>query len=266
MDIHTFIVVSNTLVERMEVLNPIEVYGISYQYAGTKDLAVKDITFHVKSNEIVGLLGHNGSGKTTIMNCIAGLFQPVQEKVLLSGTQISDLCKPKPVGYVPADPILYNMLTVQEYIVFIGKLHHLSTAQIHTISEPLLDMLKLKDNRHKLIKHLSHGMKQKVSMITGLLHQPPALVLDEPMTGFDAQSTKEMKDFLVHLVRTNHGAGILLSSHRLDIVESICDRIVVIRQGQLIFTGSVQELKHSAQHGNSLEEAFLSITSENGGN
>ncbi|MBD2867039.1 ABC transporter ATP-binding protein [Paenibacillus arenilitoris] len=245
----------------------IDVRNISFQYKGTERPAVEQIRFEVNQGEIVGLLGHNGAGKTTILKCIAGLMQPAAGEITMApapgkdaGTNdrtmgISDL------GYVPSDFYLYPLLTVEEMIRFTASLHRLEERVVSERMNAMLNAFQLNDKRHQFVKTLSNGMKQKVALITGVIHYPQTLVLDEPMTGYDAVATRETKNFLTRYANEQQ-AGILLSSHRLDVVEDICERIVVIHQGKAIFNGAISELKHLANDSKTLEEALLRMSTE----
>lgn len=240
-------------------MNAIRVNQMTYRYKGEERPAVEQISFHVGSGEIVGLLGHNGAGKTTVLKCIAGLMRPEEGEAEIgsgagNGTSAS-------LGFVPSDFYLYPLLTVEEIIRFTASLHQLNDRELTGRMNAMLAAFQLEDKRHEFIKTLSHGMKQKVALITGVIHHPQALILDEPMTGYDAVSTRETKNFLIRYAK-ERGAGILLSSHRMDVVEDICHRVVLIHGGKTVFDGTASDLKKGAGDSNTLEEALLRMSEE----
>lgn len=229
----------------------IVVKDLIYQYESTEMDTLKSISLSLKEGEIIGLLGHNGAGKTTLLECLSGI------RKIKSGDIHVDNIDDNPyknISYIPNDLYLYNMLTIQETLIFMGRLYSLSTKDILRKVEPLLKLFSLEEKRNEYIKNLSYGMKQKVALILGIIDSPKYVLLDEPMNGYDALSTKTTKDFLLNYSK-NNSAGILLSSHRLDIVEDICDRVYVINQGNVIFEGVVSTLKNDR----SFEEALIGI-------
>ncbi|QYR23007.1 ABC transporter ATP-binding protein [Paenibacillus sp. sptzw28] len=247
------------------VMEKLRVNNLSYRYKGTDRPAVEQISFTVEEGEVVGLLGHNGAGKTTILKCIAGLLKPGEGEASLGGAPSKEGGGAEPsLGYVPSDIYLYNLLTVEEMIRFTAGLHGLPRTACEKRMNELLHVFQLDDKRSEYVKTLSHGMKQKVAMITGVIHHPGLLVLDEPMTGYDALSTKETKTFLLSYAKERK-AGVLLSSHRLDIVEDICRRVVVIHAGTMVYSGGIQDLKKQAHASGTLEEALLRISGEEAG-
>jgi ABC-type multidrug transport system ATPase subunit len=243
-------------------LKAIRVHNVTYRYKGAERPAIEQIRFDVDRGEIVGLLGHNGAGKTTLLKCISGLLTPAEGTVNFGeGPEDGRGTVQSLLGYVPSDIYLYNLLTVEEMVRFTASLHKLDDAKVSERMNGLLAAFQLSEKRHEYIKTLSHGMKQKVALITGVIHHPNALLLDEPMTGYDALSTKETKNFLLRYAQENH-AGVLLSSHRLDIVEDICNRVVVIHNGKLVFDGGIRELKQNAFDSKTLEEALLRLSAD----
>ncbi|WP_327194577.1 ABC transporter ATP-binding protein [Paenibacillus larvae] len=240
----------NTCMERLEN-KMICVEKVSFQYENCISKAVDSLSFSLREGEILGLLGHNGAGKSTLLECLSGLRKPTEGQITADQIPVDQY---KKISFIPNDLYLYNLLTVEETFLYIGRLHSLSYDQIREIADPLMEMFSLQDKRKEYVKHLSFGMKQKVALILGILDSPRYLLLDEPMTGYDPLSTKTTKEFLLHLAGEQR-TGILLSSHRLDIVEDLCDRVLVIHQGVLLFDGSISSLKHDR----SFEEALVSL-------
>lgn len=229
----------------------IVVKDLIYQYESTEMDTLKSISLSLKEGEIIGLLGHNGAGKTTLLECLSGIRKIKSGDIHIDNIDDNPY---KNISYIPNDLYLYNMLTIQETLIFMGRLYSLSTKDILRKVEPLLKLFSLEEKRNEYIKNLSYGMKQKVALILGIIDSPKYVLLDEPMNGYDALSTKTTKDFLLNYSK-NNSAGILLSSHRLDIVEDICDRVYVINQGNVIFEGLVSTLKNDR----SFEEALIGI-------
>lgn len=243
------------MVERLEgIMKRLSLEDVSIKYPGSTDFAVQNINFSLEKGEIVGLLGHNGAGKTTTLECLAGLIQPT-EGIRKNGLEKTN----GKIIYIPADMYMYNMLTVEETLLFVGRLHGLSKKEILRDRDYLLSTFNLREQQHVYTKNLSFGMKNKLALITGVLANPQVLMLDEPMTGFDALSTRQTKDFLLKFMNDSEKT-ILLSSHRLDIIEDICQRILVINKGQLVFEGSVSTLKEQQSINSSLEAALLQLT------
>lgn len=225
--------------------------NVTYRYENSITDAIHSVSFNLKKGEIIGLLGHNGAGKSTLLECISRL------KVPASGDIATDDAENSAISFVPNDLYLYNMLTVKETLHFVGGLHSLTSEEINNIITPLMQAFSLMEKENEYMKNLSYGMKQQVALIIGILPSPNYLLLDEPMNGFDAITTKKTKEFLIGYSRENN-VGIILSSHRLDIVEDICDKVVVINKGQLLYIGSVEHLKNNL----SFEEALLSVTGD----
>ncbi|MFB1052278.1 ABC transporter ATP-binding protein [Paraliobacillus sp. JSM ZJ581] len=225
--------------------------NISYTYENTENKALNSLSFSIEQGEIVGLLGHNGAGKTTLLECLCGLRE-VTEGNIFTDNKKEKLSKK--ISYVPTDLYLYNMLTVEETILFIGKIYSLSNQRIMDKALPLINQFSLYEKLTEYVKNISFGMKQQLALILGILNSPRYLLLDEPMNGYDALTTNNTKKFLKQYVN-NQKAGVLISSHRLDIIEDICDRVIVINNGILIYQGSIPNLKNE----NSLEDALISI-------
>ncbi|MCI0768192.1 ABC transporter ATP-binding protein [Bacillus sp. TL12] len=211
----------------------IEINNLDYQYPGEEKQTLKNINFKVYQNEIVGLVGINGAGKTTLLKCISGLYSTNNIKLYnISKTQI---------GFVPTDLYIYNLLTPQEFLYFICKLHNMNKEEIEKKINYYLKKFNLDEKKNNYINDLSFGMKHKLALISGLIHEPKFLILDEPMTGYDPKSTFETKKLLQKFVKSKKNS-ILLSSHRLDIIQELCNRIILISEGQIIETFSSNQL------------------------
>jgi ABC-2 type transport system ATP-binding protein len=222
-----------------------------------KTVAVNELSFEVRAGEIYGLLGPNGAGKTTTVKMVSGLLPPDTGQVEVFGH--NPLSNPievkKRIGLVPEDHILYESLTPREFFNFIASIRRLEPEAVKHRVLTLIDAFEFREYYDRPIVALSHGNRQKASIITALIHDPPLLVLDEPFSGLDARTVRVFKDILdIHL---KNGGGILFSSHILEVAESLCDRIGIIDEGRLVAEGTVDELRELVKSHGSLEEIFL---------
>jgi ABC-2 type transport system ATP-binding protein len=224
-------------------------------------IAVKDVSFDVHGGEIFGFLGPNGAGKTTTIKMIVGLLQPTSGSVKVAGfdVQTQPILAKAASGYVPDTPNLYAKLSGRELLRFVGDLYSLERGQVaHRIDE-LLRTFELTAAADDTIDSYSHGMQQKASLAAALVHDPRVLVLDEPTVGLDPKSARLIKDILRQLAE--RGAAVMLSTHILEIAERMCDRIGIINKGELVAIGTMDELRHLGQSGEtSLEDIFLGLT------
>jgi len=224
-------------------------------------IAVKDVSFDVHGGEIFGFLGPNGAGKTTTIKMIVGLLQPTSGSVKVAGfdVQTQPILAKAASGYVPDTPNLYAKLSGRELLRFVGDLYSLERGQVaHRIDE-LLRTFELTAAADDTIDSYSHGMQQKASLAAALVHDPRVLVLDEPTVGLDPKSARLIKDILRQLAE--RGAAVMLSTHILEIAERMCDRIGIINKGELVAIGTMDELRHLGQSGeSSLEDIFLGLT------
>lgn len=227
-----------------------------FKYFGNTPV-VDGICFTVQNGEIYGLLGPNGSGKTTIMKMIVGLLPLTRGKISYD-TDVDDVITIKEmVGYVPESPILYESLTPYELFDLIGKIRKLPKNILENKVNFLVRAFDIQKYCTQLVGTLSFGTKQKVSIITALLHDPPVLVLDEAMNGLDPKSARILREFLS--TYKEEGRSIVFSTHILPLAEMVCDRIGVIHKGKLIAEGTVPQLKEVA-HEKNLEDVFLKLT------
>jgi ABC-2 type transport system ATP-binding protein len=236
----------------------IEVAALSKSY-GTVT-AVESPTFDVQAGEVLGLVGPNGAGKTTTLRCLCGIINPSSGSIRVAGHDLrTDGPKAKAqLAFVPDEPQLFDYLTVDEHLKFIGRLYGVSDAA--TRADHLLEELELTDKRRSLPGELSRGMKQKLAIACGLLHRPQALILDEPLTGLDPAGIKKMRATIAD--RAREGAAVILSSHLLNLVEELCTRLLVIRKGKCVALGTLPEIVAARPEltGQSLEDIFLSLT------
>jgi ABC-2 type transport system ATP-binding protein len=203
--------------------------------------AIQDLTFHISKGEIVGILGLNGAGKTTTLRVLACLLLPSTGKVSINGLDIFENPHEirKQVGFLPETPPLYTEMTVESYLAFTGELRGMRSKDVRSRVGEVLELTQTKDVRHEVIANLSHGYKQRVGIGQAIVHQPAVLILDEPIGGLDPVQIVEMRQ-MIRGLKGRH--TILVSSHILPEISQTCDRIMVIRDGRIVATGSEDEL------------------------
>jgi len=237
----------------------IEIHNLVKRY-GDK-IAVDNISLDVHAGEVFGFLGPNGAGKTTTIKMIVGLLQPTSGSVSVGGydVQAQPLLAKAASGYVPDTPNLYAKLTGRELLCFVGDLYDLDRNQVAQRTDELLRMFDLTAAADDTVDSYSHGMQQKASLASALMHDPRVLVLDEPTVGLDPKSARLIKDILRQMA--DRGAAVFLSTHILEIAERMCDRIGIINKGVLIAVGTMNELRALGKAGEvSLEDIFLGLT------
>jgi ABC-2 type transport system ATP-binding protein len=223
--------------------------------------ALDALSFAVAAGEIVGLIGPNGAGKTSTLRCIAGIQRPSGGSVTIDGHDIvrDPVAAKRPLAFMADEPQLFEYLTVMEHLRLTARIY--GAREFESRSRALLDDLQLTGKEDALPNELSRGMKQKVAIACGLLHEPRALLFDEPLTGLDPLGIRHMKETIVAQGRA--GAGVIVSSHLLHLVEEICTRIVIIDRGVKVADGTLADLSAQAQlagAGSTLEQIFLKVT------
>ncbi len=237
----------------------IDVQHLTKTYGDFK--AVDDFSFHVGPGEIVGLIGPNGAGKTSTLRCMVGIQAPSRGSITIGGHDIvaHPVEAKRRLAFMADEPQLFEYLTVMEHLRLTARLYQVN--DVGTRAARLLDELQLTGKEHALPAELSRGMKQKVAIACGLLHEPAAMLFDEPLTGLDPLGIRHMKATIVS--RGQRGAAVIVSSHLLHLVEEICTRIVIIDHGVKIADGTLEELKARAglaEAGSTLEHLFLKAT------
>ncbi len=239
----------------------IEVTGLTKNYDSF--VAVKDFSFAVKRGEVLGLVGPNGAGKTTTLRALAGIHPPTDGTIRICGFDLRNeaVDAKRRLAFMPDEPRLFDYLTVEEHLQFVSRLYQVTG--VKEKMDPLLHEFELADKRKALPAELSRGMKQKLMIACGFIHDPDVLIFDEPLTGLDPLGIRRMKESIVR--RSQAGASVILSSHLLHLVEELCDTIAVIQHGTRIAYDTIDNLKWKITSGRndlSLEDAFLKITSE----
>jgi len=239
-----------------EVRAMLEVKALYKRYRGIP--AIEDVSFCVGAGEIVGYVGPNGSGKSTTVKIITGLLEPNTGQVLFEGASIRDnlMGYRAAFGYVPEEAHVYTHLSGLEYLQLVGRLRNMTEELIALKANRMLALLGLESWRHSPISLYSKGMKQRILIAAALLHDPKLLVFDEPLSGLDVVSARLFKDLLQQLAA--QGKGILYISHVLEVVEVVCDRVIVIAKGRILADAPPSELKRSLALAN-LESVFAQL-------
>jgi ABC-2 type transport system ATP-binding protein len=223
--------------------------------------AVDDFSFQVTPGEVVGLIGPNGAGKTSTLRCIVGIQRPSSGTITIDGHDIvtDAVAAKQQVAFMADEPQLFEYLTVMEHLRLTARLYQV--ADVEPRAAALLRELQLEGKERALPSELSRGMKQKVAIACGLIHDPKALLFDEPLTGLDPLGIRHMKQTIVE--RGHRGGAVIISSHLLHLVEEICTRIVIIDRGKKVADGTMAELSEQAElagAGSTLEQIFLRVT------
>ena len=215
-----------------------------YRFYGTR-CAVKDISFSLSRGEVLGFLGPNGAGKSSTMKMLSGNLSPSRGSIRIQGFDI--LAKPKSakalLGYLPEQPPLYDELTVDEYLSLCAALHRVATGKRNTAVSRAKERCGLSGNGKRLIANLSKGFRQRVGIAQAIIHQPPLVILDEPTVGLDPIQIQEIRTLIRELAQDH---GVILCSHILSEIQSTCDRIQIINQGELVYSADMGQLKSQA--------------------
>ena len=234
----------------------IEFTDVTKDYDGK--LALNHLNLTLESGEIVGLIGHNGAGKSTTIKSLVSVINPTQGQIFVDGKELSSnrLEIKKKIGYVADSPDLFLRLTANEFWELVATSYDMTTAEVEARLGELLAIFDFANHRYEVIESFSHGMRQKVFVIGALLSDPDIWVLDEPLTGLDPQAAFDLKQMMRE--HANKGNTVLFSTHVLEVAEQLCDKIAILKKGELIFYGTVEDLK--AQHPDqSLETIYLGL-------
>ena len=231
----------------------IEIKNVTKKY-GNK-VALKDISFDVNGGEIFAFIGHNGAGKTTLIKAIVGVHEFDAGEILINGKSIKDdpiSCK-KEMAYVPDNPELYEQMKAIDYINFICDMYEVPQNERKKNIEKYSKMFEIEDNLNDTIDSFSHGMKQKVALIAALPHNPKVLIMDEPFVGLDPKAVFDVQKLMNEMVK--EGKTIFFSTHILDVAEKLCSRVAIIKKGEILKVGSMNEIKGDK----SLEKVFIDL-------
>ena len=220
--------------------------------------AVDDLSLHIQPGEIYGFIGHNGAGKTTTLKSVVGILPFDQGTITINGRSIKDdpvACK-RELAYIPDNPDLYDFMSGIKYLNFIADIFGIPAAERQEKIRQYADMFELTNDLGQPISAYSHGMKQKLAVISGLLHSPKLIIMDEPFVGLDPKAAHLLKGMMRE--HCDNGGAIFFSTHVLEVAEKLCDKVAIIKQGKLIKAGTMEEVKGD----DSLEEVFLELEGE----
>lgn len=220
-----------------------------------KKVAVDNLSLHIKPGEIYGFIGHNGAGKTTTLKACAGILNFEYGNILIDGISIKEKpmeCKKK-IAYIPDNPDLYGFLTGAAYLNFIADIYKVPLEIRNKRIEDFADKYGIIDDLGMPINSYSHGMRQKIAIISALIHEPKLILMDEPFAGLDPKASHTLKNQMREIC--DNGGAIFFSTHVLEVAEKLCDKVAVIKDGRLIASGTMAEVKGNL----SLEDAFLEL-------
>ena len=235
----------------------IEIKNVSKTYNGKKKV-LKDVNFKIESGEIFAFIGHNGAGKTTMIKSIVGILDFEEGDILIDNKSIKEEpieCK-KIMAYVPDNPDLYENMKAIDFINFICDMYEISEEKRKENTLKYAKMFEIEDKLNDDISSFSHGMKQKVALISALAHDPKVLIMDEPFVGLDPKAVYDMKEIMREMVK--NGKTIFFSTHILDVAEKLCDRVAIIKNGCIVKVGNMKDIKGDE----SLEQVFLELGEE----
>jgi ABC-2 type transport system ATP-binding protein len=237
----------------------LEVEGLGKRFSGVQVL--DNVSFHIAPGETLGYLGPNGSGKSTTIKIITGLLEHTSGRVRLDGHDVDDepVAFRRRFGYVPEEPHLYTHLTAAEYLRLVGRLRNLPPGPLDSAITELLRLLDLVPAAANVMASFSKGMRQRVLLAAALLHDPDLLILDEPFSGLDVNASLLLRALLQALAK--RGKMILLSSHQMELVETLCSRVVILHKGRIVAEGTPTDLR-AARHTESLEAVFALVTEQ----
>ena len=228
---------------------------INYSKSYDDKLVVKNVNLHVEKGEIYGFIGHNGAGKTTTIKSVAGILDFEKGDIIIDGKSIKEdpiECK-KIMAYIPDNPVLYEGLTGIKYLNFIGDIYKVEASRRTELIKKYSELFELDKNLGDSISSYSHGMKQKLAIISALIHEPKLLLLDEPFVGLDPKAAHILKQIMREIC--DQGGCIFFSTHVLEVVEKLCDHVCIIKSGEIIKDGTVEEIVGDS----SLEDVFLEL-------
>lgn len=238
-------------------MSMLEIKNFTKSYGEDKK-AVDHISLSVESGDIYGFIGHNGAGKSTTIRAVVGVLDFEEGEILIDGHSVKEepiACK-QITAYIPDNPDLYENLTGIQYLDFVSDIFGIDPQERKERIQKYADMLEITDALGDLISSYSHGMKQKVAIISALIHAPKLLVLDEPFVGLDPKASFVLKQLMHEMCES--GTAIFFSTHVLEVAEKLCNKVAIIKKGQIIASGTMEELIQ----GQSLEEVFLEVLNE----
>ncbi|MDD3999906.1 MAG: ABC transporter ATP-binding protein [Bacilli bacterium] len=232
----------------------LEILNLSKSYLKGKK-AVDNVSLKINAGEVFGFIGHNGAGKTTTIKCVVGILDFEEGEVFINGKSLVKnpiLCKQE-LAYIPDNPDLYEQMTGIQFLNFICDVYNISEMQRNNGINKYADIFEIKKNLGDTISTYSHGMKQKLTLISALVRKPKLLVLDEPFVGLDPKASYSVKQIMKEMC--NEGTSVFFSTHVLEVAEKLCDHIAIIKAGKIVSYGTMEEVKGDS----SLEDVFLEL-------
>lgn len=234
----------------------LKIEHLSKSYGSKK--AVDDLTIHIQKGEIYAFIGHNGAGKTTTIKACAGILSFDEGEIYIDGISVKDnpLATKKLIAYIPDNPDLYEFYTGIQYLNFIADIYGVSQPDRENRIRQYADLFEITADLGQLISAYSHGMKQKLAVISALIHSPKLIMMDEPFTGLDPKASFTLKQIMREIC--DAGGAIFFSTHVLEVAEKLCDKVAIIRNGKLVIAGRMGDVRGA----DSLEEVFLELENE----
>lgn len=232
----------------------LEIKNLTKTYGDKK--AVDNLSLHIRPGEIYGFIGHNGAGKTTTLKSAVGILKFDSGGIFIDGVSLADKpieCKKK-IAYIPDNPDLYEFMTGIRYLNFIADIFAVSSADRYDRIHKYADLFEITKDLAEPISSYSHGMKQKLAIISALIHEPKLIIMDEPFVGLDPKAAHTLKEIMAEICK--NGGAIFFSTHVLEVAEKLCDKVAIIKGGKLIKSGTTEEIKGDE----SLEDVFLELS------
>lgn len=232
----------------------LEIKNLTKTYGDKK--AVDNLSLHIRPGEIYGFIGHNGAGKTTTLKSAVGILKFDSGEIFIDGVSLADKpieCKKK-IAYIPDNPDLYEFMTGIRYLNFIADIFAVSSADRYDRIHKYADLFEITKDLAEPISSYSHGMKQKLAIISALIHEPKLIIMDEPFVGLDPKAAHTLKEIMAEICK--NGGAIFFSTHVLEVAEKLCDKVAIIKGGKLIKSGTTEEIKGDE----SLEDVFLELS------
>lgn len=232
----------------------LKITNLSKTYENGKK-AVNNVNLEIARGEIFGFIGHNGAGKTTTIKCVVGLLDFEEGEILVNGLSVKEnpLITKRMIAYIPDNPDLYESLTGIQYLNFIADIFQVGKAERNNDIKKYADMFEITPRLGDIISSYSHGMKQKLALISALIHHPKLMILDEPFVGLDPKAAFSIKEVMKDLCE--QGTSIFFSTHVLEVAEKLCHKVAIIKNGEIVTTGTMEEVKGNK----SLEDVFLEL-------
>ncbi len=236
----------------------LQINSLTKHYSGSNK-GVTELTLHVKKGDLCAFIGHNGAGKTTALKAISGIHSYEMGEIIIDGINIKDAPTDfkKSIAYIPDDPDLFEYLTGIQYLNFIADIFGISSSLRREKIKEFADLFEITDSLGNLISTYSHGMKQKLAIISALIHSPRLLILDEPFVGLDPKATLALKDIMRNICSC--GGAVFFSTHVLDVAERLCNKVAIIKEGRLVKYGDMSEI---VKDGSTLEDIFMEVSAD----